>query len=43
MAAFTSERAGQEVVENQSEAEGGRGHEEVYIRAAGPRLIQAGR
>jgi mannose-6-phosphate isomerase-like protein (cupin superfamily) len=31
MAAFTSERVGQEVVEDHSEAEGGRGHEEVYI------------
>jgi hypothetical protein len=31
MAAFTAERAGQEVVEGHAESDGGRGHEEVYV------------
>jgi quercetin dioxygenase-like cupin family protein len=31
MAAFTAERAGQEVVEAHAEAQEGRGHEEVYV------------
>src|SRR4051794_38073099 len=31
MAAFTAERAGQEVVEGHTETEDGRGHEEVYV------------
>jgi hypothetical protein len=31
MSAFTSVRAGQEVVEGHRESEGGRGHEEVYV------------
>jgi hypothetical protein len=31
MAAFTAERIGQEVIEGHTEANGGRGHEEVYF------------
>ena len=31
MAAFTADRAGQEVVEGHTETEDGRGHEEVYV------------
>jgi hypothetical protein len=31
MAAFTADRAGQEVVEGHTESDGGRGHEEVYV------------
>jgi hypothetical protein len=31
MAAFTADRVGQELVEGRAEAEGGRGHEEVYV------------
>jgi hypothetical protein len=31
MAAFTAERAGQEIVEGHVEDDGGRGHEEVYV------------
>jgi hypothetical protein len=31
MSAFTAERVGQEVIEGHDEADGGRGHEEVYV------------
>ena len=31
IAAFTAERAGQEIVEDHSEVVDGRGHEEVYV------------
>jgi hypothetical protein len=31
MAGFTAERVGQEVIEGHTEADGGRGHEEVYV------------
>src|SRR6187200_2479531 len=31
MAAFTADRAGQEVVEGHTETDDGRGHEEVYV------------
>ena len=35
MAAFTAERVGQDVIEGHTEADGGRGHEEVYVVLAG--------
>ena len=42
MAAFVGSRVGQEVVEGHSEAEGGRGHEEVYVVLRGRASFRLG-